>query len=122
MLNSPMLKTSSSERTLLKNLGAFLGRLTIAKNRPVLQVRQTTFVSYSRRELLSAATGCLTSSGSLERSRGGRVAGGRGWLQGKPTPCLDSCSARLMRAIGPQACTARRPRAVHYTRAPPGSP
>jgi hypothetical protein len=39
MLNSPMLKASSSERTLLKNLGAFLGRLTIAKNRPVLQVR-----------------------------------------------------------------------------------
>ncbi len=38
MLGSPMLKTSSSERTLLKNLGAFLGRLTIAKNRPVLQV------------------------------------------------------------------------------------
>lgn len=32
-----MLKTSSSERTLLKNLGAFLGRLTVARNRPVLQ-------------------------------------------------------------------------------------
>ena len=38
MLNSKLLKSSSSERTLLKNLGSWLGKLTLAKNRPVLQV------------------------------------------------------------------------------------
>ena len=29
----------TSERTLLKNLGAWLGKLTLANNRPVLQAR-----------------------------------------------------------------------------------
>ena len=37
MLGSKLLKTNSSERTLLKNLGAWLGKLTLAANRPVLQ-------------------------------------------------------------------------------------
>lgn len=40
MLGSGKLKTITSERTLLKNLGAWLGKLTLANNRPVLQVRQ----------------------------------------------------------------------------------
>lgn len=39
MLGSGKLKTITSERTLLKNLGAWLGKLTLANNRPVLQVR-----------------------------------------------------------------------------------
>ncbi len=38
MLASSKLKTITSERTLLKNLGAWLGKLTLANNRPVLQV------------------------------------------------------------------------------------
>lgn len=38
MLGSGKLKTITSERTLLKNLGAWLGKLTLANNRPVLQV------------------------------------------------------------------------------------
>ena len=39
MLGSSKLKSITSERTLLKNLGAWLGKLTLANNRPVLQVR-----------------------------------------------------------------------------------
>jgi CCR4-NOT transcription complex subunit 1 len=39
MLASPKLRSITSERTLLKNLGAWLGKLTLANNRPVLQVR-----------------------------------------------------------------------------------
>lgn len=37
MLRSSKLKSITSERTLLKNLGAWLGKLTLAKNKPVLQ-------------------------------------------------------------------------------------
>lgn len=37
MLGSKLLKSNSSERTLLKNLGAWLGKLTLGCNRPVLQ-------------------------------------------------------------------------------------
>ena len=37
MLASPRLKSAASERTLLKNLGSWLGRLTLARNKPVLQ-------------------------------------------------------------------------------------
>lgn len=44
MLASKLLRTNSSERTLLKNLGAFLGKLTLAKNRPVLQVRNSCLI------------------------------------------------------------------------------
>jgi hypothetical protein len=39
MIASKLLKANSSERTLLKNLGSWLGKLTLAKNRAVLQVR-----------------------------------------------------------------------------------
>jgi hypothetical protein len=38
MLASPKLRSITSERTLLKNLGAWLGKLTLAQNKPVLQV------------------------------------------------------------------------------------
>jgi len=37
LLASERIKTDSGERSLLKNLGSFLGQLTIAKNKPVLQ-------------------------------------------------------------------------------------
>ena len=37
LLNSAKTATSSSERSLLKNLGAWLGGLTLAKNRPIKQ-------------------------------------------------------------------------------------
>lgn len=37
LLSSERIKTNSGERSLLKNLGSFLGQLTIAKNKPVLQ-------------------------------------------------------------------------------------
>ena len=36
LLNSDKIKSSSSERSLLKNLGLWLGAMTLAKNRPVL--------------------------------------------------------------------------------------
>jgi len=38
LLRSPKITTSTSERSLLKNLGSWLGQITIARNRPILQV------------------------------------------------------------------------------------
>lgn len=56
MLASKLLKTNSSERTLLKNLGAWLGKLTLARNRPVLQreldVKATIIEAYERGQML----------------------------------------------------------------------
>jgi len=37
LLDSEKIKTNSGERSLLKNLGSWLGQLTIARNKPVLQ-------------------------------------------------------------------------------------
>lgn len=39
LLQSPNITTSSSERSLLRNLGVWLGQMTLAKNRPLLQRR-----------------------------------------------------------------------------------
>eukprot|EP00123_Amoebidium_parasiticum_P018848 comp24302_c0_seq2/m.45619 comp24302_c0_seq2/g.45619 ORF comp24302_c0_seq2/g.45619 comp24302_c0_seq2/m.45619 type:complete len:1529 (-) comp24302_c0_seq2:771-5357(-) len=36
LLESPKMMTSSSERSLLKNLGSFLGQITLARNKPIL--------------------------------------------------------------------------------------
>lgn len=38
LLRSPKITTSSSERSYLKNLGIWLGLITLARNRPILQV------------------------------------------------------------------------------------
>jgi len=38
LLRSPKITTSTSERSLLKNLGSWLGQITLARNRPILQV------------------------------------------------------------------------------------
>jgi CCR4-NOT transcription complex subunit 1 len=38
LLRSPKITTSTSERSLLKNLGSWLGQITIARNRPILQL------------------------------------------------------------------------------------
>lgn len=38
LLRSPKITTSSSERSYLKNLGIWLGQITLAKNRPILQI------------------------------------------------------------------------------------
>jgi len=37
-LRSPKITTSTSERSLLKNLGSWLGQMTLARNRPILQL------------------------------------------------------------------------------------
>lgn len=39
LLQSPNITTSSSERSLLRNLGIWLGQITLARNRPILQRR-----------------------------------------------------------------------------------
>ncbi|KAJ1423730.1 hypothetical protein B484DRAFT_300425, partial [Ochromonadaceae sp. CCMP2298] len=39
LLQSPNITTSSSERSLLRNLGVWLGQMTLARNRPLLQRR-----------------------------------------------------------------------------------
>jgi CCR4-NOT transcription complex subunit 1 len=38
LLRSPKITTSSSERSFLKNLGIWLGQITLARNRPILQI------------------------------------------------------------------------------------
>lgn len=38
LLRSPKITTSSSERSYLKNLGIWLGQITLSRNRPILQV------------------------------------------------------------------------------------
>ena len=38
LLRSPKITTSSSERSLLKNLGSWLGQITLARNKPILQI------------------------------------------------------------------------------------
>jgi CCR4-NOT transcription complex subunit 1 len=38
LLVSPKITTSTSERSLLKNLGSWLGQITLARNRPILQI------------------------------------------------------------------------------------
>jgi len=38
LLRSPKITTSSSERSYLKNLGIWLGQITLARNRPILQL------------------------------------------------------------------------------------
>jgi CCR4-NOT transcription complex subunit 1 len=57
MLISKLLKSNSSERTLLKNLGAWLGKITLAKNRPVLQkhldVKATIIKAYEEGKMLA---------------------------------------------------------------------
>ena len=37
LLQSPNITTSSSERSLLRNLGVWLGQMTLARNKPLLQ-------------------------------------------------------------------------------------
>ena len=39
LLQSPKITTSSSERSLLRNLGSWLGQMTLARNKPLLQRR-----------------------------------------------------------------------------------
>jgi len=38
LLRSPKITTSTQERSLLKNLGSWLGQITLARNRPILQI------------------------------------------------------------------------------------
>ena len=70
MLGSSKLKSITSERTLLKNLGAWLGKLTLANNRPVLQAR-----------------------GGMEGDQGaaGEHTQCAGCCQPCPAPCLRAC-------------------------------
>lgn len=56
MLGSRLLKSNSSERTLLKNLGSWLGKLTLGCNKPVrqkhLDIKQTILRAYSQGMML----------------------------------------------------------------------
>lgn len=76
MLGSKLLKTNSSERTLLKNLGAWLGKLTLAANRPVLQ-----------KDLDLKAT-------IIEAYEGGRMLPVLSFVRNLLEPCSDSKAFR----------------------------
>ena len=76
MLGSKLLKSNSSERTLLKNLGAWLGKLTLAANRPVLQ-----------KDLDVKAT-------IIEAYEGGRMLPVLSFVRNLLEPCSDSKAFR----------------------------
>src|SRR3546814_1021950 len=63
LLQSPKIINSSSERSLLRNLGSFLGQLTLGHNRPLLQrdmdLKELLYWGYE--------TGRLTAACSLDR-------------------------------------------------------
>eukprot|EP00218_Dolichomastix_sp_CCMP3274_P016752 CAMPEP_0170132442 /NCGR_PEP_ID=MMETSP0033_2-20121228/245_1 /TAXON_ID=195969 /ORGANISM="Dolichomastix tenuilepis, Strain CCMP3274" /LENGTH=2427 /DNA_ID=CAMNT_0010367803 /DNA_START=38 /DNA_END=7318 /DNA_ORIENTATION=- len=57
LLRSDKIKASTAERSLLKNLGAWLGNLTIAKNKPVLQrdldLKELLFEAYEHGRMIA---------------------------------------------------------------------
>jgi len=57
LFQSDLIRTSSSERSLLKNLGSWLGSLTLAKNRPILyrdlNMKQLVLDAYERGLLIA---------------------------------------------------------------------
>lgn len=57
LLRSPKITTSTSERSLLKNLGSWLGQITLARNRPVLQImldcKELLFQGYENGRLIA---------------------------------------------------------------------
>ncbi len=57
LLASDRIKIHSGERTLLKNLGQWLGRLTLAKNRPILQrdldVKETLLKAFAAGKMIA---------------------------------------------------------------------
>ena len=59
LLRSQKITTSTSERSLLKNLGSWLGQITLARNRPILQImldcKELLFQGYETGMLIAVA-------------------------------------------------------------------
>ena len=57
LLNSEKITTNQSERSLLKNLGSWLGSLTLARNKPILykdlELKSLVFDAYERGRLIA---------------------------------------------------------------------
>ena len=57
LLASPHLKTKSGERSLLSNLGSWLGRLTLARQQPIrqrdLDLKQTMYEAYEQGKMIA---------------------------------------------------------------------
>ena len=57
LLASARIKTQAGERSLLKNLGSWLGRLTLARNRPVrhrdLDIKGTLIQAYTQGKMIA---------------------------------------------------------------------
>ena len=57
LLRSSKITTSTSERSLLKNLGSWLGQITLARNRPILQrqldVKELLYQGYESGRLIA---------------------------------------------------------------------
>lgn len=60
LLESPTITTNSQERTLLKNLGSWLGLFTLARNRPLLtrdiDVKELLYVGYEHGHLIAVTS------------------------------------------------------------------
>lgn len=57
LLLSERLKTETSERSLLKNLGSWLGKLTLARNKPILykdlDLKSTLYDAYEQGKMIA---------------------------------------------------------------------
>ena len=89
LLSSDKVLSSSSERSLLKNLGSWLGLLTIAKNRPIrakyLDLKQLILDAFDTGRLIAVIPFCAKVLESCADSRVFRV----------PNPWLVACTALL---------------------------
>ena len=73
LLRSERIKTQSGERSLLKNLGSWLGKLTIARNRPVrhrdLDLKGILYEAYEQGKMIAVLP-------FVNKARGSRVLTG----------------------------------------------
>ena len=89
LLSSDKVLSSSSERSLLKNLGSWLGLLTIAKNKPIrakhLDLKQLILDAFDTGRLIAVIPFCAKVLESCAESKVFRV----------PNPWLVACTALL---------------------------
>ena len=95
LLASERIKTQSSERSLLKNLGSWLGRITIAQGQPVkhkdLDIKGTIIDAYEQGKMIAVLPFVNKARSSLSMQSGSLDTSLRGWLSFQVLePCKDS--------------------------------
>ena len=107
LLASERIKTQSSERSLLKNLGSWLGRITIAQGQPVkhkdLDIKGTIIDAYEQGKMIAVLPFVNKARSSLSMQSGslaGRLQGHK--LERMTFPARFWSPARTARCSGPQ--------------------